>query len=416
MAKSKAKSAKKGKNKAASKPKVTVEAVEAKASKKDEVVEETTVVDEERDDEEKVVEETEEVVEEDNEKTEEESEEVEETEDDAEEDTEEDSEDEESEEETDDEESDEDDSEEEEEKTPSKKEKKAAKKAEKKAKKEVKETVAANVVTVKKEGFFSKFFARKCDANENILTIFKDSRIFGAIIAEIVGTGLITAITLTLGLSNPLYVVFGYIAATLVAFKLSGANLNPLVTAGMLATRRMSAIRGILYFIAQALGAWGAFAIINAFAGAGATESASAAALPALDALAFDGDVNFWAIAMLEFFGATVIAFAFARALSYKKNEASFAITVATGVFTALLFAVIISGSYLGVTGNSFVLNPATAIVYGVFPSSAEGFDALMSALMPMLVAYVIMPVLGGIIGFFVSDCAAVLAEEDIKE
>ena len=431
MAKSKAK---KGKKNTTSK-KATEKAVEAKLAEKEELAveaEEVEKVDEEVVEEETKDEEVEEV-EDEVEDSEDEDEESEDDEDEDEDDDDEDDEDE-SEDDEDDEsdDEDEDDDEEEVEVEPKKVEKKSkkadkeAKKAEKKAEKvktdEKKET--AKVITVAaKANPVKEFFARKFDASENILTIFKSGKIFGALIGELLGTAAISAIVLTLGL-NPIYVVFAYLGITLAVFKLSGANLNPVITAGMLATRRMSAIRGVLYLIAQVLGAWIAYLIVNAFLQAGiATGNVqSTTALPALATadsitVATEGASYFWAITMIEFIGAIIFAFIFARALAYKRSSFTFAATVAAGMFTAILFALTISMNYLGISQEyTYVLNPATAVVYGLFPSSAEGFDALMQALMPMLVSYVIFPVLGGIVGFYASDIAGKLSGENLSE
>lgn len=420
MAKSKAK---KGKKNTTSK-KATEKAVEAKLAEKEELAVEAEEV--EKVDEEVVEEETkDEEVEEAEDEVEDSEDEDEESEDEEDEDESEDDEDDES----DDEDEDEDEEVEVEPKKVEKKSKKAdkeAKKAEKKAEKaktdEKKET--AKVITVAaKANPVKEFFARKFDASENILTIFKSGKIFGALIGELLGTAAISAIVLTLGL-NPIYVVFAYLGITLAVFKLSGANLNPVITAGMLATRRMSAIRGVLYLIAQVLGAWIAYLVVNAFLQAGiATGNVqSTTALPALATadsitVATEGASYFWAITMIEFIGAIIFAFIFARALAYKRSSFTFAATVAAGMFTAILFALTISMNYLGISQEyTYVLNPATAVVYGLFPSSAEGFDALMQALMPMLVSYVIFPVLGGIVGFYASDIAGKLSGENLSE
>lgn len=432
MAKSKAK---KGKKNTTSK-KATEKAVEAKLAEKEELAveaEEVEKVDEEVVEEETKDEEVEEVEDEvedsEDEDEESEDEEDEDDDDDEEEDDEDESEDDEDDESDDEEDEDDDEEVEVEPKKVEKKSKKAdkeAKKAEKKAKKvktdEKKET--AKVITVAaKANPVKEFFARKFDASENILTIFKSGKIFGALIGELLGTAAISAIVLTLGL-NPIYVVFAYLGITLAVFKLSGANLNPVITAGMLATRRMSAIRGVLYLIAQVLGAWIAYLIVNAFLQAGiATGNVqSTTALPALATadsitVATEGASYFWAITMIEFIGAIIFAFIFARALAYKRSSFTFAATVAAGMFTAILFALTISMNYLGISQEyTYVLNPATAVVYGLFPSSAEGFDALMQALMPMLVSYVIFPVLGGIVGFYASDIAGKLSGENLSE
>ena len=364
MAKSKAK---KGKKNTTSK-KATEKAVEAKLAEKEELAveaEEVGKVDEEVVEEETKDEEVEEVENEvedsEDEDEESEDEEDEDDDDDEEEDDEDESEDDEDD-ESDDEDEDDDEEVEVEPKKVEKKSKKAdkeAKKAEKKAEKaktdEKKET--AKVITVAaKANPVKEFFARKFDASENILTIFKSGKIFGALIGELLGTAAISAIVLTLGL-NPIYVVFAYLGITLAVFKLSGANLNPVITAGMLATRRMSAIRGVLYLIAQVLGAWIAYLIVNAFLQAGIATgnvqgTTSLPALATADSItvATEGASYFWAITMIEFIGAIIFAFIFARALAYKRSSFTFAATVAAGMFTAILFALTISMNYLGIS------------------------------------------------------------------
>ena len=287
----------------------------------------------------------------------------------------------------------------------------------------VKTKIVSEKATTGKTNPVKEFFARKGDPNENILTIFKDTKIIGAIIGEIIGTGLVTAVALTLGLFNPLYLIFAYIGITAGVFALSGAHLNPLVTAGMMASRRVSAIRGVLYIIAQLIGAWLGFLVVSAFYHAGIDSgniSAETTLLPTLTAAesitaSAEGFSFFWPITMIEFIGAIIIAFFFARALDYKRGAFTFAAVVAGGVFLAMLFAVVISGNFLGIQQNIFIMNPAAAFMYGVLPTSAEGMDSLFGQLMPMLITYVIFPVLGGVLGFYLSDFANKLSGKELK-
>ncbi|MCQ2570838.1 MAG: aquaporin [Candidatus Saccharibacteria bacterium] len=274
-----------------------------------------------------------------------------------------------------------------------------------------------------KKSVVKEFFARKGDPNENILTIFKDTKIIGAIIGEIIGTGLVTSVALTLGLFNPLYLIFAYTGITAAVFALSGAHLNPAITAGMMATRRVSAIRGTIYIIAQLIGAWAGFMIVNAFYNAGVNSGNIDAANTLLPTLAtadsitasVEGYSFFWPITMIEFLGAMIISFFFARALDYKRGAFTFAAVVAGGVFLATLFAVVICSNFLGIQENVFIMNPASAFMYGLLPASAEGFDALIGQLMPMLATYVIFPVFGGILGFYISDIAGKLSHKELK-
>lgn len=283
--------------------------------------------------------------------------------------------------------------------------------------------IVSEKATTGKTNPVKEFFARKGDPNENILTIFKDTKIIGAIIGEIIGTALITGVALTLGLFNPLYLIFAYTGVTAAVFALSGAHLNPLITAGMMATRRVSAIRGVLYIISQIIGAWIGFMIVSGFYNAGVASgniSAETTMLPTLTAVdsltsATDGFSFFWPVTMLEFVGAMIIAFFFARALDYKRGAFTFGAVVASGVFLAMLFAVVTCSNFLGVQQNVFIMNPAAAFMYGLLPGTAESFDSLMGQLMPMLVTYVVFPVLGGVIGFFISDLASKFSHKELK-
>lgn len=269
-----------------------------------------------------------------------------------------------------------------------------------------------------------EFFARKFDASENILTIFKDTKIIGAILAEMIGTGLIAMVVLLLGLYNPLYILFAYIGITMLVFKLSGAHLNPTITVGMMASRRVSAIRGVLYLISQVVGAWFGYLIVNGFYQAGLNSgniTADSMTLPTLTHVSditvasTDGYSMFWIVAMVETIGAILIAFGYARALNYRRSAFTFASIVGACVFLALLFAVIINSNFFAISSNTtFIMNPAVSLVYGALPTAAEGFDNFMSLLMPMIALYAIFPVLGGVIGFYLSDFTSKLSSQEL--
>ena len=115
------------------------------------------------------------------------------------------------------------------------------------------------------------FFARKYNpGEESLLNIFKTPKIWGALLGEMLGTLLLTMLLMcTIGMFRvdfvPIFLMCAILCVYVIIVKLSGAQLNPLVTAGMMATRRMSAIRGVLYILAQVVGAWIASIILNAF-------------------------------------------------------------------------------------------------------------------------------------------------------
>lgn len=262
-------------------------------------------------------------------------------------------------------------------------------------------TVAANTNPMK------GFFARKGDKTENILTIFKRPQIYGAILGEIIGTMLLTMLLFTLGLYQPLYIMFGMVAITMAVYAFSGAHLNPLVTVGAMATRRVSAIRGVLYIIAQIIGAWFGLLLVNAFIVAGE----NAVELPAMAAVE---DGAFWVVTLIEFMCATIFGFFFARALAYKRSALTFAVTVGVGFTVALLIAIVVSSNFVSLQ-NNFMMNPAVAMMYQIFPTTGETFGAIFGEICLALVTYVIFPMLGGVIGFYLSEIASRLSGEEVK-
>ncbi len=250
------------------------------------------------------------------------------------------------------------------------------------------------------------FFERKCDPNENILTIFKNPRIYGAILGEVIGTMLLTMILLLLGVYQPMYVMFGMIAITGAVYGLSGANLNPIITVGMMASRRISAIRGVVYILAQVLGAWFAFLLSSAFLGA-AGENTEAQ----LPVMSETPEGMFWVVTMIEFVGAIVLGFFFVRALMYKRSTLTFAAIYGTGICVALLITIVISSSFLQLQ-NNFILNPAAALMYQVLPTSGESFGAILGNVCTALLTYVIFPMAGGVLGFALGDISSRLVGE----
>ena len=289
----------------------------------------------------------------------------------------------------------------------SKPKKTVKKSSEKPEVKEAKQTVAAAPATASSthEPVMKGFWARKCDKNENVLTIFKSPRIWGALLGELIGTMLIMMLFLLLGLTQPIYIILALIGVYIAVVSLSGANLNPLITAGMMATRRMSAIRGILYMLAQVLGAWLGLIIVNAFR----LGSEAVAELPVMGEVTGE---TFWAVAFVELLGAMVIAFCFARSLKYaRKSPMTFAITVTSGITLAVLLGIFLANGYFGFTSNAFMFNPAAALMYQILPTTADTFGELAGLAGLAISAYVLIPMVGGILGFWISDLAGRLSD-----
>lgn len=252
------------------------------------------------------------------------------------------------------------------------------------------------------------FFRKKYDGDEGILTIFKTPRIIGAILGEIIGAFLLTLLFIALGFYQPLYLMFAIVGITMAVYPLSGANINPLVTIGLMASRRMSVIRGVFYIIAQLIGAMLAWLVMQSFAnGAGETAPALTSLAAIVDANADAGVVasNLWGIVAIEAVGAAVLAFFFARALKFKRSAWTFASVVGAGFMSAILFAIVISSNFFQAEGV-FAINPAIAV-------ALEAFTVKDTNVWKALLAYVLTPAIAGVIGFYLSDVADQVAEEN---
>ncbi|MDO4526570.1 MAG: aquaporin [Candidatus Saccharibacteria bacterium] len=257
-----------------------------------------------------------------------------------------------------------------------------------------------------KKSIFSGLFAKKYEAKESILTIFKDYKFYGSLLGEIIGTMLITLLLFALslmGLSSIATYSFAVIAIFIGVYAFSGACLNPIITAGMMATRRMSVIRGVMYIVAEIIGAWLGWLIFNAFHLAGGD---SAYAIPVMSQVA---DGQFAVVAMIEFLAAIIVAFFYARAIKYKRSAFTFGAIVAGGFAFVMVVSYVVSAAFLGLSSN-FIVNPAAALMFQIFPSSGDGFGEIFGGICQALSIYALLPMLGGILGFYVSDFTAKLS------
>ena len=274
------------------------------------------------------------------------------------------------------------------------------------------ESVKTNTVETKnsaKKSCFAGFFAKKYEEKEGILTVFKSPKFYGSLLGEVLGTMLLALLLFSLflmGLPNIATYAFAAIAILVAIYAFSGACLNPLITVGMMATRRMSIIRGIMYIIAEVVGAWLAWMIFNGFHLAGGE---TAYDIPTMSALAENG---FWPIAMIELLGGAIIAFFFARALKYKRSVFTFGAVVTGGVVLAILIGYVVSAAFLS-ANNSFIMNPAVASMLQIFPTSGDDFGQIFGGICQALSLYAIIPMIGGVIGFYLSDFTSKLSGEE---
>ena len=255
----------------------------------------------------------------------------------------------------------------------------------------------------------SGLFAKKYEEKESILTIFKDHKFYGSLLGEILGTMLVALLffsILLMGIANIANYAFTLIAILIAVYAFSGACLNPLITVGMIASRRISVIRGIMYIIAEIIGAWLGWLVFNAFHLAGGE---SAYDMPAMTAIA---EGKFFITALVELFGAIVIAFFFARALKYKRSVFTFGAVVTGGLVLAILTGYVVSAAFLSLN-NNFVFNPSVAMMLQIFPTSGENFGEVLGGICQALSIYALFPMIGGVIGFYLSDFTSKLSDEE---
>ena len=289
------------------------------------------------------------------------------------------------------------------------KSKSAAKSAKKTELEAPKTNTVEHKTTTSNKSCLSGFFAKKYEGTESVLTIFKSPKFYGALLGEVIGTLLLSLLffsLLLMGLPNIATYAFAVIALLIAVYAFSGACLNPLIAVGMMASRRMSVIRGIMYIIAEIVGAWLAWLIFNGFHLAGGE---TAYDIPAISALAENG---FWPIAMIELIGAIIIAFFFARALKYKRSVFTFGAVVAGGIILAIVIGYVVSAAFLS-ANNSFIMNPAIATMLQIFPQSGADFGQVLGGICQALSLYCIIPMIGGALGFYLSDFAGKLSAED---
>lgn len=253
------------------------------------------------------------------------------------------------------------------------------------------------------------FFAKKYEGKESIMTVFKTPKFYGALLGEVLGTAVITMLLFAcslMGIQSMATYSFALIAVFIAIYAFSGACLNPIVTVGMMATRRMSVIRGIMYIIAEVIGAWIGWLIFNSFHLAGGD---TAYAIPAMTEIA---EGKMWITTLVELFGAIIIGFFFARAVKYKRSVFTFAAVVAGGMVSAILLGFIVSAAFLGLQSN-FVFNPAAALMFQIFPTAGEGFGEIFGGICQALSIYMLFPMIGGVVGFYLADFASKLSGEE---
>ena len=212
----------------------------------------------------------------------------------------------------------------------------------------------------------------------------------GALLGEAVGTFLLAAVVIATQ-GQPIFILFALAAIVLTVGNLSGAHVNPAITFGAWATRKIPTARAIGYIIFQVIGAMLAFAALNALLG-GQPSSANPLTGQAQAPQLFSAEqltsgkewYAFWA----SLLGTAIFGFAVSNALREKKERFAAAYTVGGGLFLGLIIA-----------GSTAILNPAVAVALQAF-TNLKGSEAIWYALLVQVVA----PMIGAAIGFFLYD------------
>ena len=238
---------------------------------------------------------------------------------------------------------------------------------------------------------------KKQTLGQHVEASLQSTRLWRALAAEFIGTFLLASVVIA-GQGQPIFVLFALTGIVLLIGGISGAHVNPAITIGAWATRRIGWLRALGYVFVQFLGAAAAFFAFSAFLGGASVptpeQQAYGQAAPevfkAIDLATLAGKEagKEWFVFFAELLGTAILGFAVAHA-SRAKDSLTGAFTVGLGIFVALMVTVTIGG-YLAA---STIINPAIALA----------LQAYTPSLWPYAV-YAIAPVIGGVVGFVLHD------------
>lgn len=201
------------------------------------------------------------------------------------------------------------------------------------------------------------------------------------VVAELVGTGLLTGVVLAVSRSPIGLPYFVALAAgltlgmlVLTVGRASGAHVNPAVTLGLWTARKIGTIKAVIYIVAQFVGAILAWRLYTYLVNAPVKNIAGST---------FD-----WRVMVAELGGAAILTFGVATAVSEDQDS--------TGKQAATVGLSIALGIMVASSASNGIINPAVAL--GVQSWSK---------------AYVFGPLVGGVVGAMLY--ALVFAPEGLK-
>ncbi len=234
--------------------------------------------------------------------------------------------------------------------------------------------------------------AKKQTLGQHIETSLMSKSLWRALGAEFLGTFLLAAVIIA-GQGQPIFVLFGLAGIVLLLGSISGAHVNPAMTIGAWATRRIGWLRAIGYIFVQFLGAAAAYFALHAFLGGAAQPSAEQQAYGASAATLFQAkDVMLltgkeWYIFFAEVLGTAILGFAIAAA-TRAKDSLTAGFSAGLGIFIALM---------VGITATTYVA--ASSIINPAIALALQAYSGTWA-----YVIYGLGAVIGGVLGFIIHD------------
>ncbi len=234
--------------------------------------------------------------------------------------------------------------------------------------------------------------AKKQTLGQHIETSLMSKSLWRALGAEFLGTFLLAAVIIA-GQGQPIFVLFGLAGIVLLLGSISGAHVNPAMTIGAWATRRIGWLRAIGYIFVQFLGAAAAYFALHAFLGGAAQPSAEQQAYGASAATLFQAkDVMLltgkeWYIFFAEVLGTAILGFAIAAA-TRAKDSLTAGFSAGLGIFIALM---------VGITATTYVT--ASSIINPAIALALQAYSGTWA-----YVIYGLGAVIGGVLGFIIHD------------
>lgn len=234
--------------------------------------------------------------------------------------------------------------------------------------------------------------AKKQTLGQHIETSLLSGNLWRALGAEFIGTFLLAAVIIA-GQGQPIFVLFGLVGIVLLIGSISGAHVNPAMTIGAWATRRIGWLRALGYIFVQFLGAAVAYFTLSAFLG-GSTQPTAEQQMYGQSAASLFQAANIstltgkeWYVFFAEVLGTAILGFAVAAA-TRAKDSLSAAFSYGLGIFIALMIGITVTGF----VSASSIINPAVAL-------ALQAYSGVWA-----YVVYGLGAVLGGVIGFVLHD------------